>query len=67
MSATRDSKDDSMTPSIATPLPKELQGQIGNKLREAYSQLVAEPVPDRILELLQKLKSKESDPQGGGA
>ena len=57
-----------MTPTAPmTPLPTELQGQIGKKLREAYSQLVAEPVPDRIQQLLQQLKSKESDPKGGDA
>lgn len=54
-------------PSSATPLPCELQGQIGKKLREAYSELVSEPVPDRFLQLLQQLKSKETDRKEGGA
>lgn len=47
------------------PLPNELQGQIGKKLREAYSELVSEPVPDRFIQLLQKLKDKEGDGKGG--
>lgn len=46
-------------------LPTELQGQIGKKLREAYTELVTEPVPDRFVQLLQQLKNKEK--QGGEA
>lgn len=46
-------------------LPNELQGQIGKKLREAYTELVTEPVPDRFVQLLQQLKNKEQ--QGGDA
>lgn len=47
-------------------LPPELQGQIGKKLREAYTELVTEPVPDKFLQLLQQLKNKEAQEQGGG-
>ena len=50
---------------MPTPLPAELQGQIGQRLREAYNELVSEPVPDRFVELLQKLKSREDNGQGG--
>jgi hypothetical protein len=46
-----------------TQLPVELQGQIGQRLREAYNELVSEPVPDRFVQLLQQLKQRED--QGG--
>jgi hypothetical protein len=46
------------------PLPVELQGQIGQRLREAYVELINEPVPDRFIDLLQKLKQREEQGQG---
>ena len=45
---------------MQTPLPVELQGQIGQRLREAYNELVSEPVPDRFILLLQQLKQTEN-------
>lgn len=65
MVATSDPKDRSAMPEAEAALPNELQGQIGKKLREAYSELVAEPVPDRFIELLQQLKAKERNSKGG--
>jgi anti-sigma factor NepR-like protein len=50
---------------MQTPLPVELQGQIGQRLREAYNELVSEPVPDRFILLLQQLKQTEKNGQGG--
>jgi hypothetical protein len=50
---------------MQTPLPVELQGQIGQRLREAYNELVSEPVPDRFILLLQQLKQTENQGQGG--
>jgi hypothetical protein len=50
---------------MQTPLPIELQGQIGQRLREAYNELVSEPVPDRFILLLQQLKQTEKQGQGG--
>ncbi|MFT3729858.1 MAG: NepR family anti-sigma factor [Hyphomicrobium sp.] len=47
------------------PLPVELQGQIGQRLREAYIELINEPVPDRFVVLLQQLKQQEDNGQGG--
>lgn len=47
------------------PLPAELQGQIGQRLREAYIKLINEPVPDRFVALLQQLKQREDQEQGG--
>lgn len=40
-------------------LPPELQGQLGKRLRESYSDLVKQPVPDKFLILLEKLKNSE--------
>lgn len=45
------------------PLPRHLQGHIGKQLRAAYTELVNEPVPDKISELLEQLKAAET----GGA
>lgn len=54
-----------------TQLPAELQGQIGQRLREAYNELISEPVPDRFINLLQQLKQREDQGpdqgQGGKA
>jgi hypothetical protein len=50
---------------MQTPLPVELQGQIGRRLREAYNELVSEPVPDRFVALLKQLKQSEKKEQGG--
>ena len=44
---------------MQAPLPVELQGQIGQRLREAYVELINEPVPDRFVALLQKIKQCE--------
>ena len=40
-------------------LPPELQGQLGKRLRELYSDLVKQPVPDKFLMLLEELKKSE--------
>ena len=50
---------------MQAPLPVELQGQIGQRLREAYIELINEPVPDRFMVLLQQLKQREEQGQGG--
>ena len=50
---------------VQTALPVELQGLIGQRLREAYNELVREPVPDRFLILLQKLKQSECNGKDG--
>jgi hypothetical protein len=46
-------------------LPVMPQGQIGQRLREAYNELVSEPVPDRFVLLLQQLKKREKQGEGG--
>ncbi|SFV26584.1 hypothetical protein SAMN04488557_0524 [Hyphomicrobium facile] len=52
-------RGDSVT--MQAPLPVELQGQIGQRLREAYIELINEPVPDRFVTLLQRLKQREEE------
>ncbi len=64
MNAGDDRSSSSDGSKVILALPPELQGQIGKKLREAYTELVTEPVPDRFVQLLQQLKNKEA--QGGG-
>lgn len=56
MGASSASKQGEISPS---QLPAELQGQIGQRLREAYNELISEPVPDRFINLLQQLKERE--------
>ena len=40
----------------AVNVDKRIQGEIGKQLRAVYEDVVKEPVPDRFLELLQKLE-----------
>lgn len=40
-------------------LDRTIQTHIGRKLKAIYHSFAAEPVPDRILELLQKLEAEE--------
>lgn len=51
---------------MQAPLPVELQGLIGQRLREAYIELINEPVPDRFVALLQKLKQREEESKEDG-
>lgn len=52
-----DAVDETTTPEPR--LSEESQAFIGLKLRELYDDVVAEPVPDRLLELLNKLGAKD--------
>lgn len=40
-------------------LDRSIQSHIGRKLKAIYHSFAAEPVPDRIFELLQKLEAEE--------
>ncbi len=42
-------------------LEPELQAHIGRQLRAMYNEVVNEPVPDRLLKLLQELEKKQAD------
>ena len=41
-------------------LEPELQAHIGRQLRAMYNEVVNEPVPDRLLQLLQDLDRKQA-------
>lgn len=42
-------------------LDAETQAQLGEKLREAYSDVINEPVPDRFKDLLNQLAATKPD------
>jgi Anti-sigma factor NepR len=42
-----------------------LETLIGSKLRSYYGELMAEPVPNRILDLLSQLEAKEQEDNAG--
>ncbi len=44
-----------------TSLPLELQGAIGKQLKQVYGQMLAEPLPDKFTQLLNKLSKSDSD------
>jgi hypothetical protein len=46
-------------------LEAKLDALIGSKLRSYYDELMAEPVPNRILDLLAELDAKERDEAPG--
>lgn len=43
-----------------TPLPVEIQGKIGSELKQVYSRMLAEPMPDKFAKLLESLGKTES-------
>lgn len=47
-----------------TAVKPEMQGRLGDKLKEVYADVLSEPVPDRFLDLLAQLDAKSS-PKGG--
>ena len=58
--AAKDKDSHKLGPGITNViLPPELQGQLGKRLRESYSDLVKQPVPDKFLMLLKELKKSE--------
>lgn len=42
-------------------LPPEVQGPIGKQLRQVYAQMLAEPLPDKFVDLLSKLSKAENE------
>lgn len=56
MSRSRDS--DRLPPKLDV----DLQKHIGNKLKSYYDQVVNEPVPDRLLKLLEQLEAGAGKP-----
>jgi len=47
------------------PFGNDVQSHIGRQLRAIYDGVVAQPVPDRFLELLNELEQKAADPNAG--
>lgn len=41
----------------AMPMERELQALIGHRLRARYAEVLAEPIPDKFLDLLDRLDS----------
>lgn len=52
--------DDTKLSSDDPSLRPHLQAKLGEKLKEAYADVVNEPVPDRFLELLNQLEASSS-------
>jgi hypothetical protein len=52
-----------MDPQTARPakLGPDLQAHIGRQLRSLYDEVLKEPVPDRLRDLLHKLELKPTD------
>jgi hypothetical protein len=48
-------------PGNAARLGPELQAHIGRQLRSLYDEVLKEPVPDRLRDLLQQLERKPPD------
>ena len=42
-------------------VPKDLQSQLGHRLKAHYDTLLGEPIPDRFAELLGLLEGRELD------
>jgi len=47
------------------PFGTDIQSHIGRQLRAIYDGVVAQPVPDRFLELLNELEKNAADRQDG--
>lgn len=54
----RDMGHDKATKSKGTPLDRKVQAHIGRKLKAMYEEVAAEPLPDRLKELLLRLDGK---------
>ena len=51
--------ENSMKKEGAQPLPQEAQGRIGRELRNSYSVLLNEPLPDKFTKLIDELAKTE--------
>jgi hypothetical protein len=58
----RDKQNMSGTPQAESTAPTvDIEAHIGSKLKALYAEVVNQPVPDRLLELLQKLEAKSGN------
>jgi hypothetical protein len=60
------SKRNEDRPTTVLPADRELQAMIGNRLRARYDEILAEPVPDRFLALLDELDRRAADGTASG-
>ena len=44
------------------PMEQELQALIGTRLRARYAEILAEPIPDKFLNLLEQLDQRSEMP-----
>ena len=53
----------------AMPAEREMQALIGHRLRARYAEILAEPIPDKFLDLLERLDGTpaEAHPSSPGA
>lgn len=57
----RDKKGSRPNVDRAAPLPANARDAIGRRLRESLDRIVAEPIPDRFLKLLDQLERSGGD------
>ncbi len=50
----------------AMPADREMQALIGHRLRARYAEILAEPIPDRFLDLLEQLDGPVRSEKGRG-
>lgn len=58
---TKETRDEKNAPNGSAPLERDIQTRLGDKLREVYSDVVNEPVPDRFVDLLNQLEQSEKN------
>lgn len=63
----RDARSDFGNGQSRQKLPPEVHAFLGYRLRAVYGDLVNEPVPDALRDLLDRLKAQELDAQTGGS
>jgi hypothetical protein len=51
---------------VGTPLDKNLQAHLGRQLRRLFNETAAEPVPDRFVDLLERLDNQSPRPPHAG-
>jgi hypothetical protein len=47
---------------VGTPFDKNLQAHLGRQLRRLFNETAAEPVPDRFVDLLERLDNEAPRP-----
>lgn len=52
-------------PTVANASSENVQAQIGMQLRAVYETMIAQPIPDRFVELLERLERERANPKSG--